>query len=212
MFDAVGERLRNQKKLIIKKAMSSSSNAPVQGKEVKVFSTAMDADTLVSTVLMQPSLYMAFANMALMVVSQRFPEEFLPAAQIHKRYNGIRLTRFTAAPFCSAAMLYLATASMASTPTPVGGHLVGFSTSMLLAAGFMCAKRVSWYYPLLSIMYFTFGSFHHYRKLKLHSCNAPLYSYGDATEIWRHWRATKKSEKEDRRRRKEELASLTRSS
>lgn len=176
-----------------------------------MFATAMDADTLVATVLMQPSLYMAFANMGLMVMSQRFPEEFLPASMVHKRYNGIRMTRLTAAPFCTAAMLYLAAASMASTPSPVGGHLAGFSTSMVLAAGFMSARKVSWYYPLLSIMYFTFGSFHHYRKMKLFSCNAPVYQYGDFTEIWRHWRGEKKKAKEDRRRRKEELQSLTRS-
>jgi hypothetical protein len=187
-----------------------SSSSP-QAKEVKVFATAMDADTLVSTVLVQPSLYMAFANMALMVMSQRFPEEFLPPSMVHKRYNGVRMTRLTAAPFCTAAMLYLAAASMASTPTPVGGHLAGFTTSMVLAAGFMSARKVSWYYPLLSIMYFTFGSFHHYRKMKMFSCNAPVYRYGDATEIWRHWRGQKKKEKEDRRKRKEELKSLTRS-
>lgn len=181
------------------------AESPQGKKELKVFATSVDTDTLISTVLVQPSLYMAFANMALMVMSQRFPEEFLPPSLQHKRHNGVRLTRLTAAPFCTAAMLYLAAASLTSSQSPLAGHLAGFTTSVVLAGGFMAARKVSWYYPLLSIMYATFGGFHHYRKMNLHSCNAPIYQYGDATEIWRHWRAEKRKEKEDRRRRRDEL-------
>lgn len=182
------------------------SERKISSKEVKVFSSGVDMDSLLSTVLIQPSLYMGLANMVLMGVSQRFPDEFLPPHLRNRMYNGIRLKRMVVIPFCTATILYLASASGASRPNPLGGHLGGFVTSMGLAAGFFAARSVSWYYPLLATMYFTFGCFHHYRKMKLLGNNAPIYSYGDATAIYRNWKETRAAKKNARRARQAELA------
>lgn len=171
--------------------MSSNDKDAQNVREVKVFSTSIDTDTLIGTVAMQPSLYMAVFSMAMMGLSQKFPSEFLPPNLLHKKYNGMRMVRMTAVPFCAASVLYLAAASGCSSPQPLGGHLGGFITSVSLAVGFIAARKVSWYYPLIGMVYFTFGSMHHYRRMKLLGSNAPVYQWGDATAIWRHWRARK---------------------
>lgn len=184
----------------------SAQQKGAENKEVKVFATGVDTDTLISTVLMQPSLYMGFANIVLMILSQRFPEEFLPQHLLNRRYNGIRLYRMVSIPFCGATMFYFAAASGASGDNPIGGHLGGFVTSMTLAGGFFAARKVSFYYPLLGMMYLTFGSFHHYRKMKLFGNNAPIYQWGDATNIWNDWRAKRAQAKAERNERRKFLA------
>ncbi|EPY27108.1 hypothetical protein STCU_01387 [Strigomonas culicis] len=163
--------------------------------EVKVFRSSLDKRTISTTLFTQPSFYMALGNMALMYITHRFPEEFLPPRYLSMSYNGLKASSMLAIPFCAISGFYFSIASIVSaSPDSLGGHLYGFTVSTGVGLGMMGLRRVSWYYPLLGAAYLAFGGLHHYRRLMLYGDNAPLMCVSDMREIWSDIRGKKQTD------------------
>lgn len=163
--------------------------------ESRVFQVSVDKRTLTTTVFTQPSFYMGCFSMGMMMATQKFPEELLPAKYLSMRYNGVRVTAMLAMPFCVLGGLYFGVASIITTsPIPTAGHLLGYGLSLTTGLSMMALYKVSWYYPLLGCVYFAFGGFHHYRRLMVCADNAPLFYFSDFSDI-RKYRKMRKEMK-----------------
>lgn len=180
--------------------MLAHDNPVAVKKDVRVFQSGIDSSSVVSTVFNQPSMYMGVVNMLIMYLTQRFPEELMSPKYMAMTYNGIRAPAMLTIPFCCIAGAYFSVASIISTSAvPLSGHLYGYALSLGVGLTMLTFRRVSWYYPLLGVMYLSFGGFHHYRRMMMYGDNAPIYNWGDATEIWR---ARAAAREETRRRSK----------
>ncbi|KAH9597786.1 hypothetical protein LSM04_008296 [Trypanosoma melophagium] len=184
-----------------------SGNAPVK-QDVRVFQSTIDTSSIVSTVFNQPSFYMGIVNMIIMYLTQRFPEELMSPKYLTMTYNGIRAPAMLTIPFCCIAGGYFSVASVISTSAfPLAGHLCGYTLSLGVGLTMLTFRRVSWYYPLLGVMYLSFGGFHHYRRMMVYGDNAPIYNWGDATEIWNARVEAKREARQQRLLEKEMMSS-----
>ncbi|EAN77616.1 uncharacterized protein TEOVI_000578500 [Trypanosoma equiperdum] len=153
--------------------------------DVKVFRSSIDTSSVSKTIFSQPTLYMGIVNLILMYATQRFPEEFMTPKYMTMSYNGVRARAMLTIPFCCIGSAYFAVASIITkSSSPLAGHLLGYGVSLGVGLTMMTFRRVSWYYPLLGLMYLSFGGFHHYRRMMVYGDNAPIYNWGDLTEIW----------------------------
>lgn len=167
--------------------------------EVRVFQSALDKRTVTTTVFAQPSFYMGLGSALVMVLTQRFPEEFMTRKYLSMSYNGIRAPSLLAIPFCIISGVYFSVASVVtSAPSPLVGHLFGYGVSLGIGLSMLSLRRISWYYPLLGMMYLSFGGLHHYRKMMVYGDNAPIFYWSDFGEIYRDWRARRKEKREHR--------------
>lgn len=154
--------------------------------EVRVFQSSLEKRTVTTTVFAQPAFYMGLTNALVMMLTQRFPEEFMQRKYLTMTYNGIRAPSLLAIPFCMISGVYFSVASIiCSSPSPLSGHLVGYAASLGLGLTMMTLRRVSWYYPLLGVMYLSFGGLHHYRKMMVYGDNAPIFHWSDFSVIYR---------------------------
>ncbi|ORC89344.1 uncharacterized protein TM35_000121190 [Trypanosoma theileri] len=184
-----------------------SGNAPVK-QDVRVFQSTIDTSSIVSTVFNQPSFYMGIVNMVIMYLTQRFPEELMSPKYLTMTYNGIRAPAMLTIPFCCIAGGYFSVASVISTSAfPLAGHLCGYTLSLGVGLTMLTFRRVSWYYPLLGVMYLSFGGFHHYRRMMVYGDNAPIYNWGDMSEIWNARAEAKREARQQRLLEKEAMSS-----
>lgn len=184
--------------------MQGLSRRP-EHEEVRVFQSALDKRTVTTTVFAQPSFYMGLGSALVMVLTQRFPEEFMPRRFLSMSYNGIRAPALLSIPFCVISGIYFSVASVITTaPSPLVGHLFGYGVSLGVGLTMLSLRRVSWYYPLLGLMYLSFGGLHHYRKMMVYGDNAPIFYWSDFGEIWRDMRA-RRQEKKQHQQQKESL-------
>nr|CCC93400.1 conserved hypothetical protein [Trypanosoma congolense IL3000] len=187
--------------------MSTSGLAGSGKKDVRVFQSSIDTSSVSTTIFSQPTLYMGIANIILMYTTQRFPEEFMTPKYMTMSYNGVRARAMLTIPFCCIGSAYFAIASIITkSSSPLAGHLLGYGVSLGVGLTMMTFRRVSWYYPVLGLMYLSFGGFHHYRRMMIHGDNAPIYSWGDLTEI-REARRQRKLEERVRKNEKKRLVS-----
>ncbi|CBZ26758.1 conserved hypothetical protein [Leishmania mexicana MHOM/GT/2001/U1103] len=164
--------------------------------EVRVFQSTLDKRTVTTTVFAQPSFYMGLGSALVMVLTQRFPEELMLRKHLTMSYNGIRAPSLLAIPFCAISGMYFSIASViTAAPTPLLGHLFGYGVSVGVGLTMLWLRRVSWYYPLLGIMYLSFGSLHHYRKMMVYGDNAPIFYWSDFGEIYRDRKARRLEKK-----------------
>ncbi|KAK7200148.1 hypothetical protein NESM_000065300 [Novymonas esmeraldas] len=169
--------------------------------EVRVFQSTLDKRTVTTTVFAQPSFYMALGSALVMALTQRFPEEFMLRKHLTMSYRGIRAPSLLTIPFCVISGIYFSVASViTAAPTPLVGHLIGYGASVGVGLTMLSLRRVSWYYPLLGLMYLSFGGLHHYRKMMVYGDNAPMFYWSDFGEIYR----ARKAHRQERRRRVEE--------
>ncbi|KPI85323.1 hypothetical protein ABL78_5605 [Leptomonas seymouri] len=174
--------------------------------EVRVFQSALDKRTVTTTVFAQPSFYMGLGSAVVMVLTQRFPEEFMLRKYLTMSYNGIRAPSLLAIPFCVISGIYFSVASVITTaPNPLAGHLFGYGVSLGLGLTMLSMRRISWYYPLLGLMYMSFGGLHHYRKAMVYGDNAPIFRWSDFGEIYRDIQARRREERQHSQQ-KESLA------
>lgn len=167
--------------------------------EVRVFQSALDKRTVTTTVFAQPAFYMGLGSALVMVLTQRFPEEFMTRKYLTMSYNGIRAPSLLAIPFCVISGIYFSVASVVTTaPSPLVGHLFGYGVSLGIGLSMLSLRRISWYYPLLGMMYLSFGGLHHYRKMMVYGDNAPMFYWSDFGEIYRDWRARRRERREHR--------------
>ncbi|KAI5690430.1 hypothetical protein MNV84_03515 [Leishmania braziliensis] len=163
--------------------------------EVRVFQSTLDKRIVTTTVFAQPSFYMGLGSALVMVLTQRFPEEFMLRKYLTMSYNGIRAPSLLAIPFCAISGMYFSIASViTAAPTPLMGHLLGYGVSLSIGLTMLSLRRVSWYYPLLGLMYLSFGGLHHYRKMMVYGDNAPIFYWSDFREIY-HDRKARRLEK-----------------
>lgn len=162
------------------------SRAKSWNEEVRVYQTSIDKRMLTGSALLQPSFFMGLANMLILVLTQRFPEEFMLRKYLTMSYKGVRTKSMLTIPFCLISGSYFAVASiLCNASSPLAGHLVGCCLSFGIGASMLSLHRVSWYYPALALMYFSFGGFHHYRRMMMYGDNAPVFYWSDFSEIWR---------------------------
>lgn len=165
--------------------------------EVRVFQSALDKRTVTTTVFAQPAFYMGLGSALVMVLTQRFPEEFMPRRLLTMSYNGIRAPSLLAIPFCVISGIYFSVASViTAAPSPLVGHLFGYGVSLGVGLTMLSLRKVSWYYPLLGVMYLSFGGLHHYRKMMVYGDNAPIFYWSDFGEIYRDMRARRQAKKQ----------------
>ncbi|KAG5479715.1 hypothetical protein LSCM4_05721 [Leishmania orientalis] len=177
------------------------------GEEIRVFQSTLDKRTVTTSVFAQPSFYMGLGSALVMVLTQRFPEEFMPRQYLTMSYNGIRASSLLTIPFCTISGVFFSISSVVTAaPTPLVGHLLGYGFSVGVGLTMLSLRRVSWYYPLLGLMYLCFGGLHHYRKLMVHGDNAPLFYWSDFGEIYRD----RKAYRQEKRRRTEEKKAAVR--
>ncbi|KAG8346133.1 hypothetical protein TRVL_03045 [Trypanosoma vivax] len=169
--------------------------------DVRVFQSSIDGSSVSTTAFNQPSFYMGLVNMIIVYLTQRFPDEFLAPRYMKMTYNGVRASAMLTIPFCCISGAYFCVASIINkSPTPLAGHLLGYTVSLGIGLTMLTLRRVSWYYPLLGTMYLTYGGLHHYRRMMVYGDNSPIYNWGDATEIWKSRSAAKEQRLEERRR------------
>lgn len=176
----------------------SQSRSGGGGKEeVKVFQSTIDKSTVTTTIFSQPSFFMGVGNSLLMILTQRFPEEFMTSRYLTMSYNGLKAPALLTVPFCFISGAYLAVASIITTsPTPLKGHLLGYGVSLSFGLIFLTLRRISWYYPLLGVMYLSYGGLHHYRRMMVYGDNAPVFYWSDFGEIHRDWKQQRQYKRE----------------
>lgn len=181
----------------------------VHKEEVRVFQSSLDKTTVNSTVFAQPSFYMGIGNGLLMVLTQLYPLEFVTPKVMTMSYNSIKAYSLVSVPFCFISGVYFAIASIIATaPTPLAGHLMGYSFSLLIGLTMMNFRRVSWYYPLMGLGYMSYGSLHHYRRMMVFGDNAPIFNWSDFGAIYADMRTERAKEKELHRKQREATRSI----
>jgi hypothetical protein len=177
--------------------MVGNPRSQPEREEVRVFQSALDRRSVTTTVFAQPSFYMGLGSAVVMVLTQHFPEEFMPRKYLTMSYNGIRAPSLLTIPFCVISGIYLSVASViTASPSPLVGHLFGYGVSLGVGLTMLSLRRISWYYPLLGLMYLSFGGLHHYRKMMVYGDNAPIFYWSDFGEIYRDMRARRREKKQ----------------